>query len=164
MKAGAIIVCLVGIAGLWAIAFWWPKLPPELPEKYRGTFDLVRFEPPPNVPMTNPYPEGQRWRYTFRAEGSYVIQIHVQSGFEMARLEGVVTLGEDNVLTLRQVSQNRELPRDEHDRPKPPPSPESFKVRWVQDNTGRYLVMTQVPEGHQLFLRPVTEVPEPAPN
>ncbi|MHC4547157.1 MAG: hypothetical protein ACYTEZ_00130 [Planctomycetota bacterium] len=149
MRAGLVLaVCLLGIAGLWGWAHWSPKLPDPLPERFRGTFVIHRFEPPEGVQIPNPFPKGQTQRFTFRANGSFTVSVTVSGGYEMVRQEGVVTVDRKQVLTLRQVSENRRESTLE---------PASYGTRWAKDEEGEFLVLRHVAQGYSLFLRPLSE-------
>ena len=146
MKIVALIVCVLAIAGLW---FWAVTTRVELtplPDRFCGTFQVFRFEPPEGVTMANPLQADQRQRYEFRADGTYRLTILVSGDYEMLRSEGMASLDRHQVLTLRRLSLNRrQLPSE----------PERFGARWGQDDTGAYLLLRHVEQGHSFYLRPI---------
>ena len=144
-----VAVCLLGAAGLWAWAFLWPKQPAPFPAEYAGEYRLAQFQSPKGVPMVNPYPRSQRIHYFLRKDGSYLISARLRSGHELNRYEGVVTMDDEGVITLTQVSRNRLAES------KPP---QRYGMRWhvfTGDDPARVLVLTHAEEGYELYLEAV---------
>ena len=148
MKIVALIVCALAIAGLW---FWAVTTRVELtplPERFCGKFQVFRFEPPEGVSMANPLLADQRRRYEFRADGTYRMTVLVSGDYEMLRAEGLAGLDRQQVLSLRRLSLNRrEMPAET----------ERFGTRWGQDETGAFLLLRHVEQGHSFYLRRVEE-------
>jgi hypothetical protein len=144
VKALGLVLCLLGIAGLWGWALFAPKRLPPLPAAIAREFKLDHFEPPGDRPVTNPFEMGTEQRFRFAAEGSYLIQFLVAGGHEMVRWQGTV-IQEGNTLVLRQVSVNGE----------PEPAPDMrFRYEWRADPEGEVLVFAADPDGYRLYLRP----------
>jgi len=150
MKAAALVVSLLAIAGIWIWAVSTGEVREPLPERLCGTFEVYRFEPPKGVRMGNPFVPGQRHRYIFRADGSYRVTVLVSGGYEMLRAEGVATLDRKQVLTLRRLSLNRR---------ERPAEPELFGTWWGQDEEGAFLLLRHVEKGHSLYLRRIADAP-----
>jgi hypothetical protein len=143
VRASGLVLCLLGIAGLWAWAVLAPKRLPPLPPEFLREFKLFRFEPPGDTPMTNPFDMGQEQRFRFSAEGSYLVQFLVAAGYEMVRWQGTALL-EGDTLVLRQVSVNGAEEA----------APEMrFRWEWRADQEGEFLVLAAEPEGYRLYLR-----------
>ncbi len=150
MRAAALIACVLAIAGLW---YWAATARVELeplPERLCGVFQVYRFEPPEGVSMANPLLGGQTHRYEFRPDGTYRVSILVSGGYEMLRSEGLATLDEKQILTLKRLSLNR---RQE------PAEPDRLGTWWGQDEEGAYLLLRHVDVGHSLYLRRVKDDP-----
>jgi hypothetical protein len=148
MKVAALIVLLLATAGIW---IWADSVRVELdplPERLCGTFQVYRYEPAEGVRMANPFLAGQHHRYTFRADGTYLVRTMVSGGYEMLRSEGTATLDHKQVLALHQLSVNRR---------KSPAEPELFGTWWGQDEEGAYLLLRHVEQGHSLYLRRVED-------
>ncbi|MHC4135256.1 MAG: hypothetical protein ACYTDU_07175 [Planctomycetota bacterium] len=148
MKTAALLVSVLAIAGLWIWAVSTQVEPEPLPERLCGTFQAYRFEPPEGVFMASPLQPHQRYRYTFRADGTYRLSILVTGGYEMLRSEGLAVLDRKQVLSLRQLSLNRY---------ESPTEPERFGTWWGQDEEGAFLRLRHVGDGHSLYLRRVKE-------
>ena len=148
MKAAALVVFVLAIAGVWIWAGSARVELEPLPDRLCGTFQVFRFEPPEGVMMANPLLAGQRHRYTFRADGTYRVTILVSGGYEMLRSEGRAILDRKQVLALHRLSQNRR---------ESPGEPEFFGTWWGQDEEGAFLLLRHVEQGHSLYLRRVEE-------
>ena len=161
-----IAACLLGAAGLWAWALFWPAPKPEpIPEKWVGTFFIEGFEPPidtngERVPMSNPYPPGQTRTFEFGASGTYTLSVVVSGGYEMLRQEGRLEVLEGDVLKMTQKSENRTKLKE-------PVPPFQWKARWTEDKKGRLIQLirvlgddeTHLQQGEELYLRPRKEAP-----
>jgi len=145
LKRAILGLLLLGTAGLWGWAHFWPKPPDPLDPRYQGEFRLYRYEPAQGRAAPNPF-EHLSATFTFRADGTYLIRHFVATGQELFRLEGLVELTGANELALTQLSENR--------RPSPHPSTEHFQVSWGQDQGGEFLQLTSRELGYQLYLRP----------
>jgi hypothetical protein len=148
MRFVALVLILLATAGLWFWAITTRVEPTPLPERFCGTFQVFRFEPPEGVIMPNPLHADQRQRYEFRPDGTYRLTIRVSGDHEMLRSEGMARLDGHQVLTLRRLSLNRRRLESE---------PERFGTRWGQDETGPYLLLRHVEQGHSFYLRRVEE-------
>ena len=54
-----VAVSVLGCLGLWGWALYSPKQAPVLPERYRGSFRVYRYEPGPNRGLTGQ--RGSHW-------------------------------------------------------------------------------------------------------
>jgi hypothetical protein len=143
-----VLFCLVASAAIWGVALLAPKPSVEpLPERFQGSFRLALFRPAEGSSEPPPLPPGAP-RFTFRAEGSYLLATLTPSGEETSRREGVASVDGNGVLTLAQVSSNR---RED------PAPPERYHAEWGQDEEGPYLSLRHAARGYTLLLRPVAE-------
>ncbi len=138
----ALILILAAIVALWALAAFWPKHPPPIPERFVGTWELFRYEPPAGVRPPNPIRAGERTLWIFEARGAYC-QRTVVNGYEIKRDEGVVEAGDD-LLTLRRISRDRSSFEGKKD---------PWKPRW----DGDHLILINVAVGDSYWLRRVRE-------
>jgi len=149
-------LALAGIAGLWSWGLLTSKEPEPLPERYVGTYRLFRFEPPKGVRMDNPYDkQGQERFYTFSKDSTYAVSVKVMGGYEMDRVDGIVSVNRRGIMELRQVSHNLRAE---------PLEPDRYSVRFVHDPKGEVMVLTQVERRFELYLRRVPEGAGPAAN
>jgi len=146
MNRAVTILCFVGAAAVWGWALFWPKteLVAPLPERFVGAFELAKIETPPG--MANPLPPGKQYLFHFGADGTYLLQVFLNGGFEILHLEGRVEVGGDGVVTLTRVSSNRREDRA---------PPQRFHASWGQDDTGPFLVLRHDEEGYTFQLRPL---------
>jgi len=147
------LFCVAAIAAIWGWAAYAPKDPPPLPERFRGRFQVVNFEPPEGLPMESPVAFSQQHYYTFREDGSYVLSVLVANGYEMLRREGVVSVDERGILSLAQVSTNRREDRQPVDR---------FRAEWGQEQDMPVLSLRHADRGYTLVLQAAPEAAEAA--
>jgi len=133
----ALVVLLLASGALWAFAFFWPKPAPGLPERFVGTWEVVRYEPPPDTRAANPLKPGERIRWEFDANGAYCQRILV-GDYEIKRDEGVAE-ARDDLLVVRRVSQDRQHA----------PAPE---IPWRTQWDGDHLVLTSIASGDSYWL------------
>ena len=148
---GLVLAAGLLLAGLWVWAAVLPVEPPpgSLPERYVGTFEFYAFETPPDSDIPSPLRRGQVQSFTFRADGTYLWRAVAIGGWELNRAEGSVRIDADGRLETLQHSLNRERATAE---------PARFDIGWERaEDGGETLVLTGVPEGQRLRLRPTAE-------
>ena len=145
MNRAVVLLCLVGAAGAWGWALFAPKTAtfPPLPERFVGAFEVAGIETPPG--MANPLPPGKQYLFRFAADGTYVLQVFLNGGFEILQREGVIEVGDDGVVTLTRVSSNRREDRA---------PPEQYHASWGKDDIGPFLALRHAGEGYTYRLRP----------
>ncbi|HEX5137254.1 MAG TPA: hypothetical protein VFY93_09795 [Planctomycetota bacterium] len=146
MTRAVTILCLLGAAGVWAWALFAPKTATvaPLPQRFVGAFEVAGIETPPGMP--NPLPPGKQYLFHFTADGTYVLQVFLNGGFEILRREGAIDVGGDGIVTLNRVSSNRREDRAPAER---------FHASWGQDDTGPFLALRHAEAGYTFRLRPV---------
>jgi len=149
MRAAIVAVCLIGSAALWIWAWapWGSDTGEAVPAEFCGEFDLYRFVPAPGSDVTDPTRAGQRTRFHFRADGSFLYRALTAEDLELVRNEGSLAMNADGRLVLHQMSENRT--------PSEVPA-QVYRPLWIDDKeAGRVLSLTAIPEGYQLLLKPV---------
>ena len=118
-----------------------------MPADLCGEFDLFRFVPAPGSDVANPSRPGQKIRFHFRADGSFLYRSLAAEDLELVRNEGSLAMNADGRLVLRQMSENRT--------PSEAP-PQLYRPLWIDDQeAGRVLSLTAIPGGYQLLLKRV---------
>ena len=151
MKALVTALALLGAGGVWAWALTGAPPAAGLPEKYVGTYEMFRFAAGAVVGAVDPLAQGQSWKYTFRADGSYTIRVLVTADWEMMRRTGTIREDGADALVLARVAENG-TPLDA--------PPERYYAQWGSDEEGPYLHLTEelaTRAGQQLFLRRIAD-------
>jgi hypothetical protein len=149
------IIGFLGSAGLWIWAMSASSEVVTLPEKYRGTFELFRFEAGMAPGAVDPISQKQRWIYTFEEDRSFQIRVLVPGDWEMLRRSGTVATDGEDRLVLTRASENGMHMQSETGEPLQNVA-ERYYVQWGTDEEGPYLHLTQElasSAGQQLFLR-----------
>jgi len=146
MSRAVTILCFVGAAAVWGWALFAPKTATAepLPERFVGAFELAGLETPAGMP--SPLPPGKQYLFHFAADGTYLLQVFLNGGFEILHREGLIAVGDDGVVTLTRVSSNRREDRA---------APDRFHASWGKDDKGPFLVLHHADEGYTFRLRPL---------
>jgi hypothetical protein len=153
---GAIaLAALLGAAAIWGWAMTGTAEIASFPERYRGTFEMYRYEAGIAVGAVDPIDQKQRWMYSFAENGTFQIRVLVGEEWEMFRRSGTVVADGEDGLVLTRESENGVLLLSESGEPQPG-APERYYVQWGTDEEGPYLHLTEelaAAAGQQMFLR-----------
>jgi hypothetical protein len=147
MNVKIAILCLAGAAGVWAWALFAPKQAEiePLPARFVGEFRIFAIAPPPGQEIVTPLPPGKEYIYRFAADGTYSFSVMLNGGFEVTREDGYASIDKDGVLTLRQISRNRQEDRA---------PPVRWHAEWTSDDKGPFLSLRNEMEGYTFRLCP----------